>query len=131
MAASTTLHESSGELTAQTIDLHRAIVSLIEELEAIDWYNQRAEAAKDAELQAVLRHNRDEEIEHATMTLEWIRRHVAKFDETLKLYLFTKGDITAIEEQEQAGQTKEGKEDSTTTLRRTVGEMKGSEHERR
>jgi hypothetical protein len=57
------------------------------------------------------------------MTLEWIRRHIAKFDETLKLYLFTKGDITAIEEN-----VKEGNEDSTTTLRRTVGEMKGSEH---
>jgi ferritin-like protein len=131
MPASTTLHERSEELTAQTIDIHRAIVSLIEELEAVDWYNQRAEACKDAQLQAVLRHNRDEEIEHATMTLEWIRRHVAKFDETLKLYLFTKGDITAIEEQEEADKPKEGKEDSKTTLRRTVGEMKGSEHERR
>ena len=123
MPASTTLHEPSVELTAHTIDIHRAIVSLIEELEAVDWYNQRAEAAKDAQLQAVLRHNRDEEIEHATMTLEWIRRHIAKFDETLRLYLFTKGDITAIEEN-----LKEGDEDSTTTLRRTVGEMKGSEH---
>ncbi len=121
MPASTTLHESADELTAHTIDVHRAIVSLIEELEAVDWYNQRAEAAKDAQLQAVLRHNRDEEIEHATMTLEWIRRHIAKFDETLKLYLFTKGDITAIEEN-----AKEGEEDSETTLRRTIGEMKGT-----
>ncbi|HKY09398.1 MAG TPA: encapsulin-associated ferritin-like protein [Candidatus Binatia bacterium] len=125
MPASTTLHESADELTAHTIDVHRAIVSLIEELEAIDWYNQRAEAAKDAQLQAVLRHNRDEEIEHATMTLEWIRRHVEKFDETLKLYLFTKGDITALEEEEkdQEGKVSEGKKEST---RRTVGEMKGS-----
>lgn len=123
MPASTTLHESADELTAHTIDVHRAIVSLIEELEAVDWYNQRAEAAKDAQLQAVLRHNRDEEIEHATMTLEWIRRHVAKFDETLKLYLFTKGDITAIEENLKEDNGKEG---STTPLRRTVGEMKGS-----
>ena len=121
MPASTTLHEPSDQLTAHTIDVHRAIVSLIEELEAVDWYNQRAEAAKDAQLQAVLKHNRDEEIEHATMTLEWIRRHIAKFDETLKLYLFTKGDITSIEEN-----MKEGKEDATATPRRTVGEMKGS-----
>lgn len=119
MPASTTLHEPAAELTVRTIDMHRAIVSLIEELEAIDWYNQRSEACKDAQLQAVLRHNRDEEIEHATMTLEWIRRNFPKFDQTLKLYLFTKGDITAIEEEK-----KEGKEDSADR-RLTVGEMKG------
>jgi uncharacterized protein len=122
-ASSTTLHEPAGELSARTIDIHRAIVSLIEELEAIDWYTQRAEAAKDAQLQAVLKHNRDEEIEHATMTLEWIRRNFAKFDEALKLYLFTKGDITAIEEN-----VKQDK-DKPANLRRTVGEMKGSRDE--
>jgi uncharacterized protein len=120
MPASTTLHEPADELAAPTIDMHRAIVSLIEELEAVDWYNQRSEACKDAQLQAVLRHNRDEEIEHATMTLEWIRRNFPKFDQTLKLYLFTKGDITAIEEEE----ANEGKEDSSDR-RLTVGEMKG------
>jgi uncharacterized protein len=120
MPASTTLHEPADELAARTIDMHRAIVSLIEELEAVDWYNQRSEACKDAQLQAVLRHNRDEEIEHATMTLEWIRRNFPKFDQTLKLYLFTKGDITAIEEEE----ANEGKEDSSDR-RLTVGEMKG------
>jgi uncharacterized protein len=119
MPASTTLHEAADDLTAHTIDMHRAIVSLIEELEAVDWYNQRSEACKDAQLQAVLRHNRDEEIEHATMTLEWIRRNFPKFDQTLKLYLFTKGDITAIEEGSH-----EGKEDSSDR-RLTVGEMKG------
>jgi ferritin-like protein len=124
MPASTTLHEPADELTAHTIDMHRAIVSLIEELEAVDWYNQRAEAAKDGQLQAVLRHNRDEEIEHATMTLEWIRRHMAKFDETLKLYLFTKGDITALEESAQEDQ--QNKDDPAPGLRRTVGEMKGN-----
>ena len=70
-------------------------------------------------MQAVLKHNRDEEIEHATMTLEWIRRNFPKFDETLRLYLFTKGDITAIE------QNRESK-DGDASLRRTVGEMKGS-----
>lgn len=98
MPASTTLHEPSEALAVKTVDMHRAIVSLIEELEAVDWYTQRAEACTDSQLQAVLRHNRDEEIEHATMTLEWIRRNFAKFDETLKRYLFTKGDITALEE---------------------------------
>ena len=119
MPASTTLHEPSDELTARTIDMHRAIVSLIEELEAVDWYNQRSEACKDAHLQAVLRHNRDEEIEHATMTLEWIRRNFEKFDETLRLYLFSKGDITAIEEKNM----NEGGQDKART-RLTVGEMK-------
>jgi hypothetical protein len=122
VASSTTLHEPSDELTAHTIDVHRAVVSLIEELEAVDWYNQRAEAAKDPQLKAILKHNRDEEIEHATMTLEWIRRNVSKFDETLRLYLFTKGDITAIEEKTE----KEADSDQSTSLRRTVGEMKGS-----
>jgi ferritin-like protein len=121
-AASTTLHEPSDELSSHTIDVHRAIVSLIEELEAVDWYNQRAEACKDTHLKAVLAHNRDEEIEHATMTLEWIRRHMPKFDQTLKLYLFTKGDITAIEEAEQSGNGKQ----ASTESRRTVGDMKGS-----
>lgn len=119
MPASTTLHEAADELSLRTIDIHRAIVSLIEELEAVDWYSQRAEACKDAQLQAVLKHNRDEEIEHATMTLEWIRRNFPKFDETLRLYLFTNGDITAIE------QNRESK-DGDASLRRTVGEMKGS-----
>ena len=120
------LHEPAEHLTDQTIDLHRAVISLIEELEAIDWYNQRAEAAKDGQLQAVIKHNRDEEIEHACMTLEWIRRNFSKFDEALKLYLFTSGEITAIEET-----TKEEKKEETTrperrSLRFTVGEMKGS-----
>jgi ferritin-like protein len=124
--ATSTLHEPAEHLTARTIDLHRAVISLIEELEAVDWYNQRAEAAKDSKLQAVIKHNRDEEIEHACMTLEWIRRNVPKFDEALKLYLFTSGEITAIEET-----TKEEKKEQTTkpqrrSLRLTVGEMKGS-----
>lgn len=122
VASSATLHEPSDELSAHTIDVHRAVVSLIEELEAIDWYNQRAEAAKDPQLKAILKHNRDEEIEHATMTLEWIRRNLSKFDETLRLYLFTKGDVTAIEEKMEKGANSE----ESPSLRRTVGEMKGS-----
>jgi len=96
--SSTSLHEPAEQLTERTIDVHRAVVSLIEELEAVDWYNQRAEACKDPQLQAVLRHNRDEEIEHASMTLEWIRRNVPKFGAALKLFLFTSGEITAIED---------------------------------
>ena len=69
--------------------MHRAIISLMEELEAVDWYNQRIDVCKDEELKAVLIHNRDEEKEHAAMMLEWIRRKDPKFDEELKDYLFT------------------------------------------
>jgi ferritin-like protein len=89
MAAHEGLHEPAGALSAETIDMHRAIVSLIEELEAVDWYHQRFEACKDPELKAILAHNRDEEKEHAAMVLEWIRRHDAAFSKELKDYLFT------------------------------------------
>jgi ferritin-like protein len=82
-------HEPITELSDETRDMHRAIVSLMEELEAVDWYNQRVDACKDAELKAILAHNRDEEKEHAAMVLEWIRRKDAKFDGELKDYLFT------------------------------------------
>ena len=127
--SSTSLHEPAEQLTARTIEIHRAVVSLIEELEAVDWYNQRAEACKDSQLQAVLRHNRDEEIEHASMTLEWIRRNVPKFDAALKLFLFTSGEITAIEEDTE--NAKKEKEEQITkpersSLRLTIGDMKGS-----
>lgn len=82
-------HEPVEELSAETRDMHRAIVSLIEELEAVDWYNQRAEACGDAELQAIIEHNRGEEKEHAAMLIEWLRRHDANFSQELKEYLFT------------------------------------------
>ena len=83
------MHESVGELSAQTRDMHRAIASLIEELEAVAWYQQRAEACTDPALKAILAHNRDEEKEHAAMVLEWIRRNDATFSKELKDYLFT------------------------------------------
>jgi len=124
--SSTSLHEPAEQLTARTIDIHRAVVSLIEELEAVDWYNQRAEACKDAQLQAVLRHNRDEEIEHASMTLEWIRRNVPKFDAALKLFLFTSGEITAIEEDTKEEKKEEIATPERSSLRLTIGDMKGS-----
>ncbi len=82
-------HEPVGELNDETRDMHRAIVSLMEELEAVDWYNQRVDACKDKELAAILAHNRDEEKEHAAMVLEWIRRRDARFDKELKDYLFS------------------------------------------
>jgi ferritin-like protein len=86
-------HEPVTELTDETRDMHRAIVSLMEELEAIDWYNQRADACKDPGLAAILEHNRDEEKEHAAMVLEWIRRKDPAFSKELKDYLFTEGAI--------------------------------------
>jgi hypothetical protein len=89
MAAHEGLHEPADALSAQTIDMHRAIVSLIEELEAVDWYQQRVDACRDPELKAILAHNRDEEKEHAAMVLEWIRRHDPRFSKELKATLFT------------------------------------------
>ncbi|MHB1591209.1 MAG: encapsulin-associated ferritin-like protein, partial [Sulfuricella sp.] len=82
-------HEPIEELSAETRDMHRAIVSLMEELEAVDWYNQRANACKDMGLKAILEHNRDEEKEHASMLMEWIRRKDPRFSKELKDYLFT------------------------------------------
>ena len=86
-------HEQIGELSDEIKDMHRAITSLKEELEAIDWYNQRVDACKDSELKAILAHNRDEEKEHAAMILEWIRRKDLNFDKELKDYLFTEKPI--------------------------------------
>jgi len=82
-------HEPINEISDETRYMHRAIVSLMEELEAIDWYNQRADACSDPELKAILEHNRDEEKEHAAMVLEWIRRKDPAFSHELKDYLFT------------------------------------------
>jgi hypothetical protein len=86
-------HESIDELSDETRDMHRAIVSLMEELEAVDWYNQRVDVCKDEDLKAILAHNRDEEKEHASMVLEWIRRKDPKFDDELRDYLFTDKEI--------------------------------------
>lgn len=82
-------HEPVEELSDEVRDMHRAIVSLMEELEAVDWYNQRASVCKDATLRKILEHNRDEEKEHAAMLLEWIRRKDDRFSHELKDYLFT------------------------------------------
>ena len=87
--ASETLHEDPAKLGPEVIDRHRAIVSLMEELEAVDWYDQRAKATSNAELRTILEHNRDEEKEHASMVLEWIRRKDPRFSSELKDYLFT------------------------------------------
>jgi ferritin-like protein len=126
MPASENLHEPADKLSPETIEFHRAVVSLMEELDAIDWYNQRAEACGDSELRKILQHNRDEEIEHAVMALEWIRRNSSKFDEALRTYLFTTGDITAIEEKETQGDRAEAKRGGAPEKQLTIGEMKGS-----
>jgi ferritin-like protein len=102
MAQSAGLHEPEARLDAATIERHRAIVSIQEELEAIDWYDQRVDATTDPELGAVLAHNRDEEKEHAAMTLEWLRRHDPALDRHLRTYLFTSEAILGLERSETA-----------------------------
>jgi ferritin-like protein len=91
------------QLSERTRNLHRGIVSLIEELEAIDWYQQRADACSDDDLRAVLIHNKNEEIEHAMMTLEWIRRKSPEFDDNIRTYLQSQGPITEVETAETSG----------------------------
>jgi len=96
--ASEYLHESAQQLRPETIDRHRAVASLMEELEAVDWYDQRIDAAGDAELKQILAHNRDEEKEHAAMVLEWLRRRDPKLDEHLRTYLFSSESVLEIEQ---------------------------------
>jgi uncharacterized protein len=91
-------HEPLEKLSLETMDMHRALQSLMEELEAVDWYNQRVDACTDPELKRILAHNRDEEKEHAAMVLEWVRRHDPKMDHELKENLFKTGPITGDHE---------------------------------
>lgn len=105
--SSENLHEAREDLPEEIIDKHRAITSLIEELDAVDWYDQRAAVTQDPELKAILLHNRNEEMEHAAMVLEWLRRHYPVIDEELRTYLFREGDIVASE---QAATGKDGGE---------------------
>ncbi|MGH7267796.1 MAG: encapsulin-associated ferritin-like protein [Candidatus Rokuibacteriota bacterium] len=119
-SASDQFHEREEHLRPETRDMHRAIVSLMEELEAIDWYQQRIDATGDAELRAILAHNRDEEKEHAAMTLEWIRRRDPAMDAVLKEYLWTEGSIVAREE---AGRN--GGAPAPAGPRASVGSLRG------
>ena len=102
-SSSGSLHEDPAKLRAETIDRRRAIVSLMEELEAIDWYDQRVDAAEDQELKAILAHNRDEEKEHAVMTLEWLRRRDPALDRHLRTYLFTDRPLLEVEKEAEHG----------------------------
>lgn len=101
--ASAEYHESLEVLKPETLDHHRAIVSIMEELEAIDWYDQRVDATSDASLAAILAHNRDEEKEHAAMLLEWLRRRDPKLDDHLRGYLFTRQSVIEREHELDAG----------------------------
>ncbi|HEV2954181.1 MAG TPA: ferritin-like domain-containing protein [Candidatus Dormibacteraeota bacterium] len=103
MAQSAGLHEPEDRLSSETIDRHRAIASIQEELEAVDWYDQRVDATTDAALADVLAHNRDEEKEHAAMALEWLRRNDPVLDKHLRTYLFTSEPVVRIEAEPEAG----------------------------
>ncbi|HEX9049674.1 MAG TPA: ferritin [Anaeromyxobacter sp.] len=107
-SASQVLHEDEKILSSRTKDLHRAIVSLQEELEAIDWYQQRVEATGDPELREILEHNRDEEKEHAMMLLEWIRRHDVAFARMVKLHTGHPGPIVTEEDGAEAAGAGQG-----------------------
>ncbi len=93
------LHVPREKLKPGTLNKHYAITSLIEELEAVDWYRQRADDCDDPALEAILRHNAREELEHAAMVLEWLRRNDGEVNEQLTEYLFKKGSITGHEEE--------------------------------
>lgn len=97
------LHVPREKLNGRTLNQHYAITSLIEELEAVDWYRQRADDCDDVELRKILLHNAREELEHATMVLEWLRRSDPETDKQLRAYLFTEGAITEREEEAEGG----------------------------
>ncbi|MDP2343089.1 MAG: hypothetical protein Q8O67_19185 [Deltaproteobacteria bacterium] len=97
MATSGEWHESYEKMSEVSRNFSRAVKSVQEELEAVDWYNQRAQATEDLQLRAILEHNRDEEIEHAMMALEYLRRNNPSFDKHMRTYLFSTGDIVAVE----------------------------------
>ena len=97
------LHVPREKLSKKTLNLHNAITSLIEEFEAVDWYRQRAEDTDDEALKAILLHNAREELEHAAMVLEWMRRNDDEVNAQLRDYLFTDGSITGREEDAEHG----------------------------
>ena len=115
------LHEPAERLDEETIDRHRAITSLIEELEAVDWYDQRVKATNDPSLAEILAHNRDEEKEHASMTLEWLRRHDPVLDRHLRTYLFTSEPVTDVEAESETGN------DAARSGSLDIGSLKGTD----
>ncbi|HET7634370.1 MAG TPA: ferritin-like domain-containing protein [Burkholderiales bacterium] len=124
-SASATLHESPESLSKETVDLHRALVSLQEELEAADWYRQRADACGDPALKEILLHNMREEMEHASMVLEWIRRNCSDFAQHLRTYLFTDAPIIGIEEADTGKAAGDSGAGDAPEARLTIGSLKG------
>jgi uncharacterized protein len=125
--SSENLHAPRERLSAETLNLHFAIVSLMEELDAIDWYRQRADDTEDATLKELLLHNMREEMEHASMLLEWIRRRDRDFEHFLKTYLFSEGSILQEERAATAGETAQGEsEGSRSAAERgfTIGSLR-------
>lgn len=118
-------HEPEEKLTEEAMEYHRIIKSVMEELEAVDWYNQRAVATNDPDVQAIVEHNRDEEIEHACMGLEWLRRNNPVWDEMLRTFLFTNAKITEVEEEGEGEDGEEAAPASTGSL--GLGNMRGGE----
>ena len=111
----TQYHEPVEKLDDKAMDISRALNSLKEEIEAVDWYNQRVVASNNPSLKAIMAHNRDEEIEHACMVIEWLRRNMDKWDEELRTYLFKEGDITKLEGEATSGE-KSGARDSNLNI---------------
>lgn len=102
MATSTEWHEGYDNLSDETKNFSRAVKSIQEELEAVDWYNQRAAMTKEPQLKKILEHNRDEEVEHAMMALEYLRRTSPVFERHMRTYLFSEGEITEVEKKAKA-----------------------------
>lgn len=115
----TQYHEPVEKLDDKAMDISRALNSLKEEIEAVDWYNQRVVASNDSSLKAIMAHNRDEEIEHACMTIEWLRRNMDTWDEELRTYLFKEGDIANLE-----GEATSGGESEDTDSNLSIGDLK-------
>lgn len=114
-------HEDPNQLSDFAKDYHRIIQSTMEELEAVDWYNQRAECATDAEAKAIIEHNRDEEIEHACMGIEWLRKNSPVWDKMLREFLFKDGDVVG---NEQAMTGKEESDESSSSVTLNIGKNK-------
>jgi ferritin-like protein len=114
--------EPVAELQPIDRDLHRALNTLKEEVEAVDWYHQRVATATDPELKKLVEHNRDEEIEHACMAIEWLRRTMPAWDRELRQYLFTTASITELEERAEAGEAEANQSQGTSDL--GIGSLK-------
>jgi len=123
--SSESYHEPLELLSEDTRNRHRAIVSLKEELEAVDWYQQRAEACSDVELRAVLLHNKNEEIEHAMMTLEWLRRKDTTFAANIATYVGSSGPIVAVEQAVTGAASGSGEVSANVSVSLGIGSLKG------